>query len=322
MKNITLDLLLGVAIGDALGVPYEFSSREKMAQYPAKDMVGYQVYNQPSGTWSDDSSLTFCLAESLTTGYSLKSTAQNFIQWKDKAYWTAHNEVFDIGITTSKSISRLKKIIEEQEEQNEEALKDLKYGAEESDNGNGSLMRILPLLMLIKGDDIQEQFNIIWENSALTHRHIRAAMSCLIYLKLSEHLINGEDKLKAYQATRVDIQAFWEAMDFSENERTHFQRTIQQDIQEVPQQEILSGGYVIESLEASLWCFLKTNSYKEAVLTAINFGHDTDTTAAITGGLAGIYYNAQNIPKHWIDGLARIEDIKKLADRLNEVYTL
>jgi ADP-ribosylglycohydrolase len=147
-------------------------------------------------------------------------------------------------------------------------------------------------------------------------------MSCLIYLKLAEHLINGEDKLKAYQATRVDIQAFWEAMDFSENERTHFQRTIQQDIQEVPQQEILSGGYVIESLEASLWCFLKTNSYKEAVLTAINFGHDTDTTAAITGGLAGIYYNAQNIPKHWIDGLARIEDIKKLADRLNEVYTL
>jgi len=322
MKNITLDLLLGVAIGDALGVPYEFSSREKMAQYPAKDMVGYQVYNQPSGTWSDDSSLTFCLAESLTTGYSLKSTAQNFIQWKDKAYWTAHNEVFDIGITTSKSISRLKKIIEEQEEQNEEALKDLKYGAEESDNGNGSLMRILPLLMLIKGHDIQEQFKIIWENSALTHRHIRAAMSCLIYLKLAEHLINGEDKLKAYQATRVDIQAFWKAMDFSENERTHFQRTIQQDIQEVPQQEILSGGYVIESLEASLWCFLKTNSYKEAVLTAINFGHDTDTTAAITGGLAGIYYTAQNIPKHWIDGLARIEDIKKLADRLNEVYTL
>ncbi len=317
MKNICLDLLFGVAVGDALGVPYEFSSREEMQANPAKDMVGYKVHNQAPGTWSDDSSLTFCLAEAMTSGYDLKKAAVNFIKWRDQNYWTARGTVFDIGITTTKSISELAKILIENRE---EDLKLLKCQAKEGDNGNGSLMRILPLIFEIKGKGLQQQFDIVWENSALTHKHIRAAFSCLIYLKFAENLWDGLNKTEAYMMVKKDIQNFWEEIGFADSERVHFKRIIEQDISKAEEKTIMSGGYVIESLEASFWTILNTNNYEEAVLKSINFGHDTDTTAAITGGLAGIYYSAESIPQYWKLSLARMEDIIDLAGRLNQKY--
>ena len=108
-SNKVVDALLGVAIGDAVGVPYEFTSREEMQANPATDMIGHGTYNQPKGTWSDDSSLTFCLAESLISGYDLKDMSERFIKWADEAYWTAHKQVFDIGVTTSIAILKIKK---------------------------------------------------------------------------------------------------------------------------------------------------------------------------------------------------------------------
>ena len=119
--------LLGVAIGDALGVPVEFKPRSYLQKQPVKDMIGYGSHNQPLGTWSDDSSLTFCLVESLITGYDLKDLANRFVNWYETAYWTAHNDVFDVGIATSQAIWHLKQGVEP-----------LKAGlAEESSNGNG-----------------------------------------------------------------------------------------------------------------------------------------------------------------------------------------
>jgi len=319
MKPKAVDLILGIAIGDALGVPYEFSTREEMERHPAKDMIGNKVHNQPPGTWSDDSSLTFCLAEALISGYDLKTTAINFIKWRDEAYWTAHNEVFDIGITTNQAINRLSEIITE-EKYND--LKLLKQQAKENDNGNGSLMRILPLIFEIKGKEIQAQFDIVCENSALTHRHIRAAMSCMIYIKLAEYLLNGYDKGLAYQKTRADILELWEKINFDTEEKEHFKRVILFDIRDTKKEKISSGGYVIESLEASLWCFLTTHSFKLAVLTAVNLGKDTDTTGAITGGLAGLYYGRENMPENWIISLARVDDIIGLGGNIENKYKL
>ncbi|WP_207536462.1 ADP-ribosylglycohydrolase family protein [Desertivirga arenae] len=317
MKGNAIDLLLGVAIGDALGVPYEFLSREEMVARPAKGMVGYGTHHQPAGTWSDDSSLTFCLAESLHAGYSLNTTAANFIKWRNYAYWTARNEIFDIGVTTNRAITRLAKILNGEDPAE---LRLLKYEAEEFDNGNGSLMRILPLLFEVKDKGLKEQFEIIWENSALTHRHIRAAMSCMIYLNLAENLLIEQDKNSAYQKTRCDINQLWEEMNFSDAEKTHFARIVQNDIREAKKETILSGGYVIESLEASLWSFLNTESFESAVLTAINFGHDTDTNGAITGGLAGLYYGRKEMPEVWIVSLARMENIIELGEKLEKKY--
>lgn len=317
MKTPALNILLGVAIGDAIGVPYEFSEREEMQQNPAKEMIGFKMYNQPPGTWSDDSSLTFCLAESLIEGYDLKSLSSKFIKWRKEAYWTAWNNVFDIGMTTTQAISRLERILISG---NLHELKALKESAEEKDNGNGSLMRILPLVFEIYGKSDTEQFKIIWENSALTHRHIRAAMSCFIYLKFALKLLKQMDKQSAYQKTRKEIGEFWNKIDFPPVERKNFARIIQNDLNEEEEKSILSGGYVIESLEASIWCILKSQTFEESVLKAVNFGHDTDTTGAITGGLAGILYTKENMPEFWIASLARMEDIFKLGERLDEKY--
>ena len=313
----TTDALLGVATGDALGVPFEFKSSGEMAKNPAKDMIGFGTWHQPAGTWSDDSSLTFCLAESLLTGYDLADMADKFIRWKYSNYWTARNELFDIGHTTSVAISRLKDIVFSKQY---EALSQLKYEGNEQDNGNGSLMRILPLLFYIKGKNIAGQFETIWNVSALTHRHIRAAMSCLIYLKLAENILNGLNKHEAYMLMQKQVSAYWKTMNFAETERAHFTRIIPSDIRNVQQKELKSGGYVIESLETAIWCFLKEENYEKTVLAGVNLGDDTDTTAAIAGGLAGLYYGAETIPEYWRASIARYEDIIELGEKLHQKY--
>lgn len=309
--------LFGVAVGDAVGVPYEFSPRQKMEANPATDMVGYGTYNLPPGTWSDDSSLTFCLAEALANdGYKLSSVAANFYLWKAKAYWSANGSVFDIGITTSIAISRLEAILKSSTDAHE--LKQLKNESFENENGNGSLMRILPLLFHIAGMPIKDQFQIVWDVSALTHRPIRAAMSCMIYLKLAEKIVEGKDKITSYAEMRNDIFELWKLIDFPDDERNHFIRIIQNDIQETNISDLRSGGYVIEVLESGIYFFLTMNTYRDAVLSIINIGHDTDTSAAIAGGLAGLYYGYDNIPENWKMQLARKEDIVNLSERLAE----
>lgn len=315
--NKATDALLGVAVGDALGVPFEFNTKDQMKKNPAKEMVGYGRYTVPAGTWSDDSSLTFCLAQSLLKGYDLADMATNFLNWKEESYWSARGYVFDIGITTSKAITYFKRILRNKEY---EELTQLKYLGDEYDNGNGSLMRIMPLLFYIKDMDISQQFEIIRDVSALTHRHMRAAMCCLIYLRLAEHLLNGKGKITAYQLMQKEILAFWKTIDYAEKESKLFTQLIEKDIREMPYEDLKSGGYVMESIESSIWCFLQKDTYSEVVLTAINLGHDTDTTAAIAGGLAGLYYGAGSMPEYWLASIARLEDIIELGNQLHAKY--
>ncbi len=317
-QHPAVSALLGISVADAVGVPYEFKSDYEMQQNPATDMRGYGTYNQPPGTWSDDSSLTFCLAESLLNGYDLEDTAKLFIRWRDEAYWTAHDELFDIGTTTNASISELKEILKSKQGN---LLYGLKALATEQDNGNGALMRIMPLLFYIKGKNIREQFKLVWESAALTHKHIRSALACLLYLKLAEYLLSGEEKNKAYDLMRKYILDFFNDNDeISDYEQAKFTKIIQNDIRDLDYKDLKSGGYVMESAEASLWCFLKTDNYKESVLKAVNLGHDTDTTAAITGGLSGLYYGEKNIPLAWREQLARKDDIRRLGEKLEAKY--
>src|SRR5690606_4718605 len=151
--------LFGVAVGDALGVPVEFNSRQTISKNPVTDMIGYGTYNLPAGTWSDDSSLTFCLAEALTKGFDLNTIGQNFVKWTNENYWTPHGHVFDIGIATSQAILRLAK----------GEKPELAGGFDETDNGNGSLMRILPLLFNLLDKPIQERYDITKKVSSITH---------------------------------------------------------------------------------------------------------------------------------------------------------
>ncbi|MEH2204349.1 MAG: ADP-ribosylglycohydrolase family protein [Nostoc sp.] len=300
----TLSGLMGLCVGDALGVPVEFTSRAERVKSPVTTMLGYGTWNQPPGTWSDDSSLSFCLAECLCRGYSLDAIANSFWRWYKEAYWTPRGDVFDIGQTTHTAIMRLKQGV----------VPHQAGGKVENSNGNGSLMRILPMAYCHRNLTLGELLARVHDVSAITHAHARSQMACGIYISIAVALLEGADLQTAYLQGLQDIQTIYSVREFL-LEKPHFGRVFSGEIAKIPVEEINSGGYVIDTLESSLWCLLNSSSYSEAVLKAVNLGGDTDTTAAVTGGLAGIYYGVENIPKQWMNQIARRQDIIYLAER-------
>jgi ADP-ribosylglycohydrolase len=297
-----------VAVGDALGVAVEFRSRATISACPVTNMIGYGTYNMPPGTWSDDSSMTFCLGEALTEkDFNLNSIAKNFLKWTNEAYWTAGGVVFDIGNTTIRSIRSLESGVEPQNV----------GGKEYVDNGNGSLMRIAPLLFHIYDKRYNERFNTIKDVSSITHGHDISIVSCYYYLEFLREIKKGAmDKISIYHFLKTKIKSHLLEAYISEKDIMKFDRLLEGNIYECPEEEIRSTGYVLDSLEASIWCLLTTKSYSDAVLKAVNLGDDTDTTAAITGALAGLLYGYDNIPEEWINTIARKEDIEDLANRI------
>lgn len=309
MENKVKAGIMGVCIGDALGVPVEFKNREYLKQFPVTGMQEFGSHNQPKGTWSDDSSLTLCLAEELAKGYDLEKIGQSFVKWVKHGHWTAHGRLFDIGGTTREAIARLIK--------GESAR--FSGNIFEEDNGNGSLMRILPLAFYLKEEETMEKvYQTVKEVSTITHGHFRSVFACFIYVIFAIQLLKGKNKAEAYTDMQKTALEYAEKQWFSLHEIELFHKVLKNDISKYSEDEIRGSGYVLHSLEASLWCFLNSESYSEAVLKAVNLGEDTDTTGAITGGLAGIYYGFENIPQEWIDELVRKDDIEKLCEKLEK----
>lgn len=315
ISNPVKNGIWGLVVGDALGVPVEFKSRDYLKQNPLTDMIGFGAYNQPKGTWSDDSSLALCLADELTKGFNLQEIGNSFVKWFYENHWTPHGKVFDIGISTREAIIRL--------ENGEKA--ELAGNWEENSNGNGSLMRILPLLFEVqKIKDGKEKYELIKKVSSITHGHIRSCLSCFYYLEMASFL-SSEIKypiIDAYKVANHSLLKLAEELEINPKEIELFERVTNGNLAELKENDIQSSGYVIHTLEASIWCLLTTKSYKEAVLKAINLGEDTDTTGAVVGGLAGLYYGIQSIPKEWIDKIARKRDIDDLTDRLSDKYKI
>lgn len=309
----TLSGLMGLCVGDALGVPVEFTSRAERIKSPVISMQGYGTWDVPPGTWSDDSSLTFCLAECLCNGFSLDATcvpprfanAKSFSRWYDEAYWTPHGEVFDIGNTTFLAIVNYK--------QGTPPLQ--AGGTSENSNGNGSLMRILPMAYFYKSLSFASLIARVHQVSCITHAHIRSQIACGIYISIAVCLLQGVDPQTAYLQGLENIRQIYSTPEYA-SEMPHLKRVFSGEIHNLPLEEIRSSGYVVDTLEASLWCLLNSSSYASAVLKAVNLGGDTDTTAAVTGGLAGIYYGVENIPSEWVEQIARKQDIMNLAERL------
>ena len=314
--NLVTDALLGVAVGDALGVPAEFVSRELRDERPVVDMRAYGTHNQPAGTWSDDTSLTLCLADMLCGPFSLEALAGNFINWQEHGMFTARGHVFDVGIATSQAIHRLRT----------GTPPTLAGGADQYSNGNGSLMRILPLVFYTRHLRIEVRFRHTRDVSSLTHRHIRSVIACFIYLEYARLLLDGVEKHTALHQLQDSLPAFLLTCEgVTEEELNRFHRVLalrvghydpSPPLAQLPRSEIYSDGYVLHTLEASLWCLLNTATYAEATLTAVNMGSDTDTTAAVTGGLAGILYGANSIPPEWLALLAQRKYIEELAGKM------
>lgn len=298
--------LLGLAVGDALGVPVEFQPRRALQQQPVVGMRAQGTHRQPAGTWSDDASLTFCLAEAIAAGFSLKKVADNSRRWYEEAYWTPHCRVFDIGNLTRDALQRMK------------AIPGLLRagGTDEYSNGNGSLMRILPLAFYQEDIPLPERFQLIADVSAITHGHVRSAIACFLYLEMARHLRAGLAPYRAYAQLCMEATTQLQALNIPENEVAPFTRILSGDLATVPEEEIHSSGYVLHTLEAALWCLLRYNTFADTVLAAVNLGEDTDTTGAVVGGLAGICYGAATIPQQWLEVLVRRSDIENLATRM------
>jgi ADP-ribosylglycohydrolase len=184
-------------------------------------------------------------------------------------------------------------------------------------------MRIAPLLFIIADKPIDDRFTITRRVSSITHAHQWSVAACFFYLEYLRKLLLGMDKYAAYAELPGDIQIM--PYYFDRDTFNKYELIFKADINTVPEAEIKSGGFVMDTLEAAFWCFLTTDNYRDAVLKAVNLGEDTDTTAAVTGGLAGLYYGFETsdysfgvggIPYSWIVKLAGYKDILGVADRL------
>lgn len=317
MSNKIQDAIMGHCVGDALGVPAEFMSREHLMVHPITEMVGAGTHRQPPGTWSDDTSLTLCLLDSLSTGLDYKDIMKKFQSWIEDDAYTARGTVFDVGIATRNAITRFtvgKPPI-------------LCGSSSEYDNGNGSLMRILPLVFYIEAkfglENMfkKEPLSIIHRVSCLTHGHKRSQMACGFYLAIAAELIKGENIETAIRHGADNAHDAYSSMDGYCDELKHFDRIVDHNLKRVSMRYINSTAYVIDTLEAALWCLLTTRTYKDCVVNAVNLGGDSDTIAAVAGGLAGLYYGYENIPEEWLSKIAKADEIIMLCTKLyNALY--
>jgi len=280
--------LWGLVVGDALGLPYQFISRGDMEEeYP--DPLDVPMLE---GLWSDDSSLTLATAKALTSGYELGEIARNFLSWYREGEFTPRGYPFDIGDTTARAMERL-----------ERGVHPTKAGGRgEWDNGNGSLMRILPATYYayFRSDSIEERLGMIHDVSSVTHAHPRSLVGCGIYSILVWKILDGLDKLDAYSAAIEEVLSVYSREPFK-GELKHYVRVLDGGIHLRDRADISGSGYVVHTLEASVWAFLKAEDFASAVLNVVSLGEDTDTTGAVTGGLAGTYYGFESIPGEWLD---------------------
>ena len=302
-------MVFGYAVADACGVPVEFCPRSLLKLNPVKNMREFGTWNQPAGTWSDDTSMTIATMESISRlrAIDYDDIMNNFLQWYFLSKFTANNETFDCGATTSLALRNF----------DNQAPPLLCGLSDEKSNGNGSLMRILPVAIYfynLYGDLNEEAINIIHNISSLTHSHPRSLIACGIYSFIAVQLLKGLNLRDAIFVGIDNAKNFYSNQPKFIQQLDHYSRLFDKNFAALPEYEIESIGYVVSTLEAVIWCLLNTDNYKSMVLKAVNLGGDTDTIAAIAGGLAGIAYGLQDIPKDWLATLKNKSCLEKITE--------
>ncbi|MDO4483080.1 MAG: ADP-ribosylglycohydrolase family protein, partial [Clostridia bacterium] len=304
MEQQVLAGVLGAAVGDAMGVPVEFCSREELRRNP---VTGYRrdgTYHMPAGTWSDDTSMVLATMDSMSRGLDYDDMMRRFVLWQNRADYTATGVTFDIGIATRKALHRF--------ENGSVAM--TCGGSGEYDNGNGSLMRILPaVIYAFYGDNLsqEEQMTIIHNTSSLTHSNPRSLVGCGIYAHVLQEILSGGKDIRGAIAKAFE---YYNQKPAFAKELKYYKRLNEDNFAALPEDDIPSSGYVVNTLEAALWCLMNTASYEECVLKAVNLGDDTDTVAAVAGGLAGCLYGKESIPAAWEKGLLNVELLNSYCD--------
>lgn len=312
--NFWLDGVMGVVVGDALGCPVQFESRREVAGHPVTGMRGYGTFNLPEGSWTDDSSLTIALLESIGRlgRIDLDDIMGNFMKWLYDGDFTPYGYSYDVGRGTMQAIGRYKR--------NRKAKEC--GGEQEWNNGNGSLMRILPACIYgskkLRGGESSERDAVLTVHAigGLTHAHIRSNIACGLYFFMADQVLNAEGSLRErLQAGLTKGFEFYEAF-LADKDDLHLYDRLQdlESFATVPAERIKSSGYVVDTLEAAVWSLVTTDSFEQALLKAVNLGDDTDTVGTVTGGLAGLYYGYDRIPADWLAAIKRREWIEELCD--------
>jgi ADP-ribosylglycohydrolase len=290
-------LIYGCAVGDALGVPFEFKER---GTFQPCGMSGNGTHRQPAGTWSDDTSLSLALAENIAEGFDLYRLTDKMRAWWKDGYLAIDNNPFDIGITTQGAIERMGKGY---------PLNQL-GSTDERSQGNGSLMRIAPMVIYFEKIDMC-LYSDIKNVSALTHAHPVCSMACEYYIRYLWWLIKSNSKYYAFSKN-------WTNCDWP----VQLERITKSTFPALKEKDIKSSGYVVDTLEAALWCFLNTDNYEQCILEAVRLGGDTDTTAAVAGAMAGMYYGFSDIPIEWVRVLRGKDIIDPVVEKtVNWYYT-
>ena len=288
--------LLGLAVGDAVGTTVEFYPRGAFP--PVTDMVGGGPFGLTAGQWTDDTSMALCLAASLVDkgDFDARDQMDQYVAWREHGYMSSTGVCFDIGTTTAAALNRYV------------TQGDPFSGSTDPHAvGNGCIMRLAPVPMFYY-PDIAAAIHYSSESSRTTHGAPECLDACRCFALLLCRAFAGHEK---------DEILFAPAPEFEQSPLVPKIAAIAAGGYRHRSRDLIVGnGYVVKSLEAALWSFATTDSFRDAILTAVNLGNDADTTAAIAGQIAGAYYGVGAIPDGWLAKLALRSEIENLADRL------
>ena len=292
--------ILGLAVGDAMGVPLEFTDPGTFE--PVNDMIGGGPFHLEPGMWTDDTSLALCLAESLSkTGkFDPVDQLSRYLQWYNEGHLSVNGKCFDIGNTTCQALMTF-----------EETGEPYPGPDHERSAGNGSLMRLAPIPLFFMSEPLKA-LEISARSSRTTHNHPLAVDACRYMGGLIHGALIGKSKKEILSPQYSPVPGYWE-----ENPLLgELEEVASGSFKNKEPPEIRGRGFVVKSLEAALWAFHKTETFEEGCLLAVNLGEDADTTGAIYGQLAGAYYGKNGIPSKWIKSLIKIDLIESITDRL------
>ncbi|MEM6476424.1 MAG: ADP-ribosylglycohydrolase family protein [Pseudomonadota bacterium] len=294
-RDRAIGAFIGLAVGDALGTTLEFSRRDS---YPhLTDMVGGGPFELEPGVWTDDTSMAMALAESLVAkpNFDPRDLMSRFVNWWKRGQYSPTGECFDIGLTTRHALASF-----------ETSGEPYAGSTDPRSAGNGSLMRLSPVALWGLGKPASQVEQVARDQSRTTHGAPQSLDACVAYSAMLITAIETGDLGKALSAGRIDGLG------------DTIREIVNGSWVDKARGEIRSSGYVAHSLEAALWCVDDSDDFASAVLLAANLGDDADTTAAITGQLAGALYGLSNMPAHWLEKLAWREELEGLAERLIE----
>lgn len=288
--------LLGLATGDAVGTTVEFQKRGSFP--PMTDLVGGGPFKLQAGQWTDDTSMALCLATSLTelSKFDASDQMNRYVDWRNNGYLSSIGRCFDIGMTVNRSLYNYKT-----------SGNPFSGSTDPNSAGNGCLMRLAPIPMFYFPERDQA-----WHFSGESSRTTHGAAECIDASRLFGDMLflalSGASKSEILTGSNLDNLESPAIRAIAAGE--YLNKSID---------EVHGSGYVVESLEASLWCFWHTETYEQAILAAANLGQDADTTAAICGQLAGAFYGETGIPAHWLSKLFMRREIIELAEKLHRL---